>query len=174
MADRLTPEARSRVMSRIRGKNTTPERYVFSLAQAAGLQFVRHADDLPGCPDLVLERERVAVFIDGDFWHGFRFPQWAECLPTFWREKIAGNRARDSRNRRKLRRLRWRALRIWEHEVEQDAVACIARIAQVAGVGFCNLDAARTTLAELPPLKRRRRLPKSHRRVVGGRNVKRT
>lgn len=118
MTDVMTAEQRSRVMSRNRGKNTSPERYVHELAEAAGLSFLKHEDSLPGKPDLVFGEQRLAVFIDGDFWHGWRFPIWEHRLSEFWREKIRKNRERDRRNFRKLRRMGWRVLRLWEHQVE--------------------------------------------------------
>ncbi len=71
---------------------------------------------------------KVAVFIEGDFWHGWRFPLWQNKLAPKWQDKIAGNRARDQRNFRKLRRLRWKVIRIWEHTIERDLPSCIARV----------------------------------------------
>jgi DNA mismatch endonuclease (patch repair protein) len=70
------------------------------------------------------------VLVDGDFWHGWRFPLWRDKLSPAWETKIAANRLRDTRNRRKLRALGWVVIRLWEHEVERDAEACIARITQ--------------------------------------------
>ena len=65
-----------------------------------------------------MPRRKIAVFIDGDFWHGYRYPQWSQKLPSaFWREKIERNRARDRRNFAKLRRHGWRVLRVWEHKL---------------------------------------------------------
>ena len=60
---------------------------------------------LPGSPDVVFPRQRVAVFIEGDFWHGYRFPRWADTLKPYWREKIERNRGRDRKNHAKLRRM---------------------------------------------------------------------
>lgn len=156
----MSPDQRSRVMSRIKGKNTTPERYVRSLLRAGGLKFTQRDHSLPGCPDLVFPGERVAVFINGDFWHGWRFPVWRHKLATFWQNKIGGNRERDERNFRKLRRLGWKVLRIWEHQVEADVVACVRRIASEAGKGGFSLRLVRSQLQRMPPLKRRNRLPK--------------
>jgi len=118
-------------MSRIRGKNTKPERLVFRELRRRGVYFARHAKQLPGRPDVVFRNGKVAVFIDGDFWHGFRFPRWEYKLTPFWREKIAGNRARDQRNFARLRRSGWRVVRLWEHQVTKDVEACVDRVLEV-------------------------------------------
>ena len=160
MADRVSAKTRSRIMSRIRGKNTTPEVYMFAAIRATGWSFRKHDRTLAGAPDLVFPRPRVAVFIDGDFWHGFRFPAWSECLTPPWREKIENNRKRDNRTRAKLRRQGWTVIRIWEHQVETDILACVRRIGEAAE--FPPFDEARVKLRieRMPPLRRRRRLPR--------------
>ena len=159
MADVMTVEQRSRVMSRIRGKDTLPERYLNELLMAGGLMFARHDSSLPGKPDFVFSKAHVIVFVDGDFWHGWRFPLWKHRLAEFWRNKIEKNRARDQRNFRRLRRAGWKVVRIWEHEVEDNARSCAMRIATFAGepVNIFRLD---SRIAALPVLKRRKRLPK--------------
>ena len=159
MADVMTIGQRSRVMSRIKGVNTTPERYVHDLAKAAGLSFVRHDASLPGKPDFVFPRDRLVVFVDGDFWHGWRFSVWKHRLSSFWLNKITGNRARDQRNFSKLRRLGWRVLRVWEHEIETDVVQCVQRIAALLGKTV-DLYSLERHYATMPPLKRRKCLPK--------------
>jgi DNA mismatch endonuclease (patch repair protein) len=126
--DIMSPEKRSAVMSRIRGHNTTPELLIFAEMKRRRVNFTTHARDLPGRPDIVFRRLRLAVFIDGDFWHGWRFPLWRHKLSKRWREKIAANRKRDSCNFRKLRCLGWMVLRIWEHQVESAPQVCVDRI----------------------------------------------
>src|SRR6266545_6889063 len=98
MTDRLSTAARSALMSRVRGKNTGPEKLVCSALRARGVYFSTHASRLPGRPDIVFWRARVVVFIDGDFWHGWRFPAWEQKLPEFWKAKIGRNRSRDQLN----------------------------------------------------------------------------
>src|SRR5450755_556474 len=92
MVDNLTSEQRSYTMSRIRSRNTKPELVVRKLAHSRGLRFRIHGRRLPGCPDLVFATAKVAVFIDGDFWHGWRFPRWKSKLSAYWEIKITGNR----------------------------------------------------------------------------------
>ncbi len=126
--DIMSAELRSQVMARIKGKNTSPERIIFAELRQRKLYFAKHVKDLPGRPDIVFRRARLAVFIDGDFWHGWRFPLWQHKLSEKWRTKIAATRDRDQRNFRKLRRLGWRVMRIWEHQVESSPRKCVVGI----------------------------------------------
>ena len=126
--DIMSAEKRSAVMSRIRGKNTGPERTMSAAIAELGLEFEMHAKDLPGRPDIVFRTEKVAVFIDGDFWHGWRFPLWKHKLSEKWQDKIEATRSRDARNFRKLRRNGWTVVRIWEHQVEASSESCVRRI----------------------------------------------
>ena len=128
--DIMTQVTRSRAMSQIRSKDTTPERMIAAALRDIGLDFEQHSSDLAGKPDFVFRDAKVTVFVDGNFWHGFRFPLWEHKLIEKWRDKIAATRSRDSRNFAKLRRLGWRVLRIWEHQVESDSSACAERIAE--------------------------------------------
>lgn len=104
-------------------------RHLFAL----GYRFRVHDPRLPGRPDVVFSSARVAVFVDGDFWHGWRFPAWAHKLAPYWREKISRNRARDAMNFRRLRRHGWIVVRVWEHEVTRDLEKCIRRIVDAVG-----------------------------------------
>jgi DNA mismatch endonuclease (patch repair protein) len=135
MVDNLTSEQRSYTMSRIRSRNTKPELIVRSLTHARGLRFRIHERRLPGCPDLVFANARVVVFIDGDFWHGWRFPRWKNKLSAFWEKKIAGNRKRDRTNFRRLRYKGWIVIRLWEHEVKNDPRKCVDRIQRAVRPG---------------------------------------
>jgi len=126
--DNLTRAQRSYCMSRVRTKDTGPERTVASALRRLGLRFRKHDRALPGCPDIVFPERRVAVFIDGDFWHGFRYPAWTCRVSPFWRRKIEGNRARDLKNFAALRRRGWRVVRVWQHQVEQGLAASVERI----------------------------------------------
>ena len=128
MGDIMSPAARSAVMSRIHGKDTGPERTIFRELRRRGVYFSKHAKDLPGRPDILFRRIKLAVFIDGDFWHGWRFPLWRHKLSPKWRVKIESNRKRDRRNVRKLSRLGWNVLRVWEHQVESGLETCVDRI----------------------------------------------
>lgn len=126
--DIMSAETRSQVMTRIKGSNTSPERILFAQLRRQGVYFAKHARRLPGRPDIVFRKAMLAVFIDGDFWHGWRFPLWQHKLSPKWREKIATTRDRDKRNFRRLRKLGWRVVRIWEHQIERDPTVCADKI----------------------------------------------
>ncbi len=126
--DIMSTETRSRLMARIRGSNTGPENILASLLAARRIAFRRHAVNLPGRPDFVFHRVRLAVFVDGDFWHGWRFPLWRHKLSEKWAAKIDATRMRDRRNHRRLRRAGWSVLRIWEHEIERSPMRSLGRV----------------------------------------------
>ena len=131
MTDHLTPEQRRRAMINVKLTDGSLEMAVRSELHRRGYRFRKHVRGLPGTPDLVFSREKVAVFIDGDFWHGYRLPTWESKLSDFWRNKLRTNRRRDQRNFRKLRSSGWQVIRIWQHEIKQNLDACIERVIDV-------------------------------------------
>jgi DNA mismatch endonuclease (patch repair protein) len=126
--DIMSAKTRSAVMARIKGKDTGPERLMLKALSLKGVRCENHAKDLPGRPDLVFRDRRLAVFVDGDFWHGWRFSIWRDKLSEKWERKIESNRRRDLRVHRSLRRTGWRVIRIWEHQIERDLDACVRRV----------------------------------------------
>src|SRR6266478_6600691 len=118
--DRLSPDARSRVMAAIRRKDTSPEIAVRSLLHRMGLRFRLHDRRLPGTPDIVLPRHETVVFVHGCFWHHHDCPRGTmpKSRAEFWKIKLQGNRARDSAHRRALVKQRWRVVTVWECEVK--------------------------------------------------------
>jgi DNA mismatch endonuclease (patch repair protein) len=101
----------------------------------------------------VFERARLAVFCDGDFWHGRRWPRLREQLarranPDYWIAKIATNRARDRRDRRALRVAGWTVVRVWETDVRKSAEALVDRIVRAA-------QSRNQAAASIPPRKGR-------------------
>lgn len=128
MPDNLTPEQRQKTMRAVKGRDTSLEKTVSSALHRKGLRFRRCVTKLPGKPDFVFVEARVVVFVDGDFWHGWRFPQWKGKLQPYWREKIERNRRRDRSNFRRLRRNGWMVLRFWSHQVERDLNAVVGQV----------------------------------------------
>jgi len=128
MTDNLTLEQRSYCMSRVKGKDTGIETSVRSELHRRGLRFRKHVKDLPGKPDVVFTKTKVAVFIDGDFWHGYRFPTWEHKVSDFWKKKISKSRERDTKSHRKLRDMGWTVIRLWQHDLERDFDGSIERI----------------------------------------------
>jgi DNA mismatch endonuclease, patch repair protein len=127
--DALTKEQRSYIMSRIRSTNTAIERKVFAYLRREGIHFQRHYKKALGNPDIALPRKKKAVFVDGDFWHGWKFAEKKLRLPAgYWHAKIEGNILRDKARRRILRQSGWQVLRIWEHQLKKNEQASLERI----------------------------------------------
>ncbi len=125
MADVLTPEQRSFCMSRIKGRDTKPELTVRKVLWSMGYRY-RIKTGLPGKPDIVFQKQKVAVFIDGCFWH--RCPRDYQAPATnaeFWEEKINRNVERDHMVDRELASRGWIVKRIWEHEIKENPLKVI-------------------------------------------------
>ena len=119
--DRLTPEERSLNMSRIRNKNTRPEKIVRSLLHRLGFRFRLHRRDLPGTPDIVLPGRKAVIFVHGCFWHqhkGCKDSGIPKTNTEFWETKLNKNVERDKKNTAALKQLGWKVLEIWECETE--------------------------------------------------------
>lgn len=107
-------------MSKIRSKNTVIEKKFFRLLK--GLPYKKHYKRIPGCPDAVFLKQKVAIFIDGDFWHGYNFKKTKKRLPKkYWQAKIAKNIKRDREVNKELKKLGWKVIRIWEHEIKKSS-----------------------------------------------------
>lgn len=136
--DRLTREHRSWNMSRIRGRDTNPERAVRSLLHRLGFRFRLHSRRLPGRPDVVLPRYRSVVLVHGCFWHrhpACPFAYAPKSRQAFWGRKFADNVARDKRNAIALRRSGWHVIVVWECELRDPDALCrrLARMLRRAG-----------------------------------------
>lgn len=119
--DRLTPEHRSWLMSRIRGKDTKPELYVRRMVHAEGYRYRLHRKSLPGSPDLVFPGRKKVIFVHGCFWHqhGCKMSKMPKTRPEYWFEKLERNRMRDEKNRLELEDLGWQVLIVWECETKR-------------------------------------------------------
>jgi DNA mismatch endonuclease (patch repair protein) len=115
MADVVSSEVRSRMMSGIKGKNTKPELVLRKGLHAVGFRFRIHPN-LPGKPDLVFPKWKAALFVHGCFWHSHdcHLFKWPKSRNAFWRSKISGNAARDKANIEKLLKAGWRVGVVWE------------------------------------------------------------
>lgn len=117
MADIVDPQTRSRIMSGIRGKNTKPEMLVRRLLHSMGYRYRLHARELPGKPDIVFRRQRIAIFVHGCFWHqhsGCRLSRMPKSRVCFWQPKLEANKLRDQNNHIVLENNGWRVLTVWE------------------------------------------------------------
>lgn len=115
------PTARSGLMGRIRSQNTTPEVIVFRAMRARGLSFQRHYAKVTGSPDLARPRRKLAVFIDGDFWHGRELNRIEQKHgpDSDWARKLRRNIERDQQVDEALGLLGWSVLRVWESDVRR-------------------------------------------------------
>ena len=129
MTDFLSRETRSRVMSRIRSRDTTPELTLRRALHAAGARGWRcHVKHLPGKPDLVFTRYKVAVFVDGRFWHGHPDFFTPGKSGAYWDAKIVRTQERDRLANGGLVADGVRVIRLWDFEVEGDVEHCVARV----------------------------------------------
>lgn len=142
MTDHLSPSERSNLMARVRSKDTAPELAVRRIAHGLGYRFRLHRADLPGRPDIVFPKHRLAVFVHGCFWH--RHPNCRRATTPAsntaqWEEKFERNVLRDSRSASELAVLGWNVLVIWECETQsRDFVA--TRLTDKLGMRACDAD----------------------------------
>jgi DNA mismatch endonuclease (patch repair protein) len=124
-----TTRQRSKTMAKIKGSNSKPELLLRKALWNENIRFRTHRKDLPGKPDLVIEKYKLAVFVDGDFWHGY---QWQQRKPKtneqFWTPKIERNMQRDQFVNNSLRSLGYVVMRFWEHEVKDHLSACVNQV----------------------------------------------
>jgi DNA mismatch endonuclease, patch repair protein len=174
MADVFTREQRSAIMRRVRSTDTAPELRVRGLAHRMGYRFRLHRKDLPGRPDLVFAGRRIALFVNGCYWHGHRGCA-AASMPrsniAYWKRKFARNRVRDRAAARELVRLGWRAEVIWECETRDEAalkrrlrrmlgapatILAAPRFARIARASPRKMMSVRSTMGKRPVGTRRR------------------
>ncbi len=138
MSDFLTPTRRSEVMRRVRGERTTPELALLRALRRVGLRPTSHPADLPGKPDVVFRRARLACFVDGELWHGGQWRRRGLDRPDeqfagaaqrdYWVRKVHRNIERDIRNTSRLLTDGWTVYRVWARDVERDPDAVAERL----------------------------------------------
>lgn len=137
MVDQISAERRSAVMAQIKGKNTGPEVRVRKAAHAMGLRFRLHRTDLPGKPDMVFPKFRVALFVHGCFWHqhaGCRRASMPKSKTEYWEAKLRRNVARDALVAPALQLLGWRSVVIWECETNNRSTLSDVIVERVVGI----------------------------------------
>jgi len=130
MTDTFSKQKRSEIMAAIHSKNahSTERRLRAGLASARISGWRMNANDLAGKPDFVFDEKKVAVFVDGCFWHGCKCKRLSKTHRSFWKNKIETNIARDKRVSNKLRQQGWKVLRIKEHELKKSVSITVLRI----------------------------------------------
>ena len=157
MPDTYDAETRSEVMRRVKGRDTKPEILLRKALFAIGLRGWRcHRSDLPGKPDLVFGKARLAVFVDGAFWHGHPSKYWRGRSGDYWDKKISRNIERDRVATQELLAQGWNVIRFWDFEVESDPYEAALRVKEAiqkirAGVPVTEIG--EMSLAEGPPTR---------------------
>lgn len=136
MVDTLTREERSKRMSLIRSRDTSPELVLRKALHAMGFRYRLDNKQLPGKPDIAFPRQKLAVLVHGCFWHrhgGCRGANMPKSNTTFWQEKFDRNVARDQRTEAGLKALGWHVETVWECELSsKQRMSTVARIAAIA------------------------------------------
>lgn len=131
--DTLSIKRRSELMSKIRSKDTKFEKdFVATLRKLIRKKFRTNVASIKGKPDIVFPREKVCIFLDSNFWHGWYYPRWRHLLKNnFWRKKIENNRKRDRKTAVYLRKNGWVVLRFWEHALKKNPKKAVGKITKI-------------------------------------------
>jgi DNA mismatch endonuclease (patch repair protein) len=135
--DDMDRRQRSRTMSRIRSTETKPEVRLRKALYHAGLRYRKNYKKLPGTPDIALTRQKIAIFVDGDFWHARGHQEHpGEQIATnqeYWKQKLSRNVEHDREVNDALTELGWLVLRFWESDIQKDLDACVDTVLEYAG-----------------------------------------
>mgnify|MGYP001609897102 FL=1 len=121
--DRLSKKQRSSLMAKVRIKDTDIEKLLGEIVKSFWKKerYRKNVKSLPGKPDIVFPESKIAIFADGDFWHGKDFKKWKSEIPVFWRKKIAGNILRDRLQDKTLRKAGYRVLRFFGSKIKRNS-----------------------------------------------------
>ena len=120
MADIFSSEKRSEIMSKIKSKNSEAELLIRKALYALGLRYRIHDKRVIGKPDIVFLKHKLAIFIDGDWWHGRNYDRENYKYNKYWKEKILSNMNRDRKVENELKSIGWKTLRFWEKDIKKD------------------------------------------------------
>lgn len=131
--DLLPKKKRSELMSKIRSRDTGFEKgFIVFLRRATRKKFQTNVASIKGKPDIVFQKDKVCIFLDSNFWHGWYYPRWKHLLKNdFWREKIENNRKRDRKTTIYLRKNNWIVLRFWEHEIKSTPEKVVIKLKNI-------------------------------------------
>ena len=127
----LTPEQRHNIMSHIRSNNTSIEVLLRKALWHEGIRYRINLKTLPGKPDIAITKHKIAIFCDGEFWHGKNWDQKKDAIKTnrdYWVSKIERNIVRDNRNDKKLANMGWVVLHFWGDEINKRLADCVSEI----------------------------------------------
>lgn len=128
---KATTKERSALMSKIKSNNTRPEILLRKKLWGKGVRFSRKGSNMPEKPDIELKKYKIAIFIDGEFWHGYNWAEKKKNLKSnrkYWVPKIERTISRDRQNNKSLKVKGWRVVRFWGHQINEDTEKCIKKI----------------------------------------------
>jgi len=126
-----TTKQRSDLMRKIKSKNTTPEILLRKALWNSGIRYRIKNKSIPGKPDIAIKKYKLAVFVDGEFWHGYNWSEKKKKIKSnreYWIKKIEGNIERDKKVNRELKENGWTVLRYWQNEIKNDLDKCVSEI----------------------------------------------
>ncbi|SHK69095.1 very short patch repair endonuclease [Epilithonimonas mollis] len=126
-----TTEERSKLMSKIKGKDTQPEILLRKALWLSGMRYRINVSKLPGKPDIVMRKHKLAIFVDGGFWHGYNWEEKKLRIKSnadYWIKKIERNMQRDIENTIALQEMGYTVLRFWDNQIRNDLQGCISQI----------------------------------------------
>ncbi len=126
-----TTKERSKIMSKIKSKDTKPEQKLRKFLWGLGIRYRKNVKKLPGCPDIVVAKYKLIIFVDGEFWHGYKWEEKKQKIKSnrkFWIPKIERNIQRDLSNNAHYSENGWTVMRFWEHEIKKEFNVCVNRI----------------------------------------------
>lgn len=126
-----TTEQRSKIMQRIKSVDTKPEIFFRKALRSKGVKYRKNNRKLPGKPDIAISKYKVAVFIDGEFWHGYRWEAKKKKIKanrSYWIPKIEKNIARDKKYTAELRKAGWTVIRFWDFEIKKKSEKCLNKV----------------------------------------------
>lgn len=118
-------------MSKIRSESMLEKSFRQALSKEIyplGYRYRKNYKGVPGRPDVAFVKQKIAIFVDGDFWHGYKYKERSKKYAPFWKKKIESNMKRDQKNRRALKKMGWTYMRFWEHEIKKSPETCIKKI----------------------------------------------
>lgn len=138
--DDLTPEQRKKNMQRIRFKDTSIEIKLRTALWAEGIRYRKNVKTLPGKPDIVITKYKIAVFCDSSFWHGrnFESKKPVDTNHEYWDTKIRRNMQRDEEVNKQLRALGWTVLRFWDEEINKNLAECVQAVQEAVFLAKLN------------------------------------
>lgn len=142
-----TTEERSNLMRKIKAKNTTPEVIFRKALWQEGIRYRINNKSINGNPDISIKKYKLAIFIDGEFWHGYNWQEKKEKIKSnreYWINKIEGNIARDKKYNRMLIEQKWIVIRFWEHEIKKELNKCVDEVKKAIASQSSNLASRKT------------------------------